>query len=362
MSRSLIGGITNRVLMLIAAALLGLSYVSAFANPARAWYLMLPGLFFFPLALLNAFLLLWAIVRRSKAFVIPLIALLPTLFFAGRYIKFGDSAENLPAGNGQTIRLVSYNVGRFANIRDRDGKIHRDDCRDSVFRFLSETDADIICLQEYYASDAGSLRSDLASRFPEYDCDYYVYTGKYGCFGNVILSRFPISEQGVIKFEHSSNLALYTDIRALGYEFRLYNCHFESYNISFSGIVKGIFERKDGILKETGQKMRHSLSLRPEQVDKVLEHISACPSETILCGDFNDSPMSYTYQRLIRGHRDTFCEAGKGYGATYSIFGLRIDYIFIPKLFGALSHSSPKIGFSDHYPVIAELGTGESNE
>ena len=65
MSKSLIGGITNRVLMLIAAALLVLSYASAFVNPAKAWYMMLPGLFFFPLALLNLFLLVWAVVRRS---------------------------------------------------------------------------------------------------------------------------------------------------------------------------------------------------------------------------------------------------------------------------------------------------------
>ena len=361
MSKSLIGGITNRVLMLIAAALLGLSYVSAFANPAKTWYLMLPGLFFFPLALLNVFLLLWAAARRSKAFIIPLIALLPTLFFAGRYVRTGSSEEKPAAESGQTLKLVSYNVGRFANIRDGNGKILREECKDSIFRFLARTDADIICLQEYYAPDAGRLRSEIASSFPGYDFDYYVYTGKYGCFGNVILSRFPISEQGVVKFEHSSNLALYTDIRACGHDFRLYNCHFESYNISFPGIVKGLFERRDGILRETERKMRHSLSLRPEQVDKVIEHISDCPTETILCGDFNDSPMSYTYQRLIRGHRDTFCEAGKGFGATYSILGLRIDYIFIPEIFETLSHISPKTGFSDHYPVISVLAPA-SNE
>ena len=62
MSRSLIGGITNRVLMLMAAALLVMSYASVFVNPAKAWYMMLPGLFFFPLALLNVFLLVWAII------------------------------------------------------------------------------------------------------------------------------------------------------------------------------------------------------------------------------------------------------------------------------------------------------------
>ena len=45
----------------MAAALLVMSYASAFVNPAKAWYMMLPGLFFFPFALLNVFLLVWAI-------------------------------------------------------------------------------------------------------------------------------------------------------------------------------------------------------------------------------------------------------------------------------------------------------------
>lgn len=342
--------------MLIAAALLVLSYASAFVNPAKAWYMMLPGLFFFPLALLNLFLLVWAVVRRSGAFVIPLLALLPTLIFAGRYLQTGDGGDSRDP-DAKTVRMVSYNVGRFANLRDRNGRIDRDVCEDSVCAFLKAADADIICLQEYYAADTDALHSGLESSFEGYDYDYYVFTGKHGCFGNVILSRFPILGQGVVKFDQSANLAVYTDIEAYGEKFRLYNCHFESYNISFPGIVKGLIDRKDGILKETERKMRHSLSLRPRQVDKVLEHIASCKSGTVLCGDFNDNPMSYTYQRLIRGHRDTFCEAGHGFGATYRILwpALRIDYVFLPETFRAVGHTTPKKRFSDHYPVISEF-------
>ena len=356
MSRSLIGGITNRVLMLAAAALLVLSYVSAFVNPAKAWYMMLPGLFFFPLALLNGFLLLWAIVRRSKAFVIPLVALLPTLFFLERSFRTGDSQENLQE-DLPAVKMVSYNAGRFSNLRDRAGKMLRSECEDSVFSFLAGTDADIICLQEYYVRDTETLREELAAKFPDYDYDFYVFTGRYGCFGNVTLSRFPILDQGVLKFDRSTNLALFTDIEAHGRKFRLYNCHFESYNISVPGIVKALINRKNGIWKETEEKMKHSLSLRPRQVEQVLEHISGCGVQTILCGDFNDSPMSYTYQRLIRGHQDTFRESGKGFGATYGVLwpALRIDYIFIPDDFTALAHCTPRIPFSDHYPVVSEF-------
>lgn len=357
MSKSLIGGITNRVLMLIAAALLVLSYISAFVNPAGTWYLMLPGLLFFPLALLNVFLLVWAIARRSRAFLIPIVALLPTLFFAGRYFQTGNSGTVLPETSGNNIKIVSYNVGRFSNIRDKNGKVCRKECEDSVYAFLRRTDPDIICLQEYFASDTEALRTAMETYFHDYDYDFYVFSGKHGCFGNIILSRLPILGQGVVKFEHSTNLAVYADIRAGGKAFRLYNCHFESYNISYPAIVKGLKHRKDGIWKETERKMQHSLSLRPEQVDKVLRHIADCPVETVLCGDFNDNPMSYTYQRLIRGHRDTFCEAGHGFGATYSVLwpALRIDYIFIPKTFEALSHSSPHVRFSDHYPVVSVI-------
>lgn len=366
MSKSLIGGIANRVLMLAAAALLVLSYASAFVNPAKAWYMMLPGLFFFILALLNLFLLVWAAVRRSNAFIIPLVALLPTLFFTGRYYQAGNASGSGELSGEGHVKIVSYNVGRFAALRGDDGKSRRKECEDSVFSFLKNTGADIICLQEYYVRDVSTLRSRLASEFAGYDYDFYVFTGKYGCFGNVTLSRFPIIGQGVVKFDQSANLALFTDIMVSGEQFRLYNCHFESYNISFPGIVKGVIDRKDGIWKETEQKMRHSLSLRPEQVDKVMEHISGCPEATVLCGDFNDNPMSYTYQRLIKGHDDTFCEAGHGFGATYRVLwpALRIDYVFIPDTYAALSHETPKPGYSDHYPVIVDIlaGTGHKND
>ena len=355
MSRTFLGGLTNRVLMTIAAACLVLSFLSSFINPAEAWFLMLPGLLFVPLALLNLFLLVWAVFRRSKAFVIPLVALLPTMLFLGRYFRFSSGAAD--GEGGVPVRIVSYNVGRFAMQPERSGIRDRKACADSVFSFLDDCDADIICLQEYCTDDNTSVRKELSGRFPGYSIEYYMYSGRAGHFGNVILSRFPIADKGVLKFDRSSNLALFTDIKVGKEGFRLYNCHFESYNISFPGIVKGVFDRTDDVLKETEQKMKHSLSLRPEQVDKVLGHIAGCPSGTVLCGDFNDNPMSYTYQRLIRGHRDTFCEAGHGFGSTYRVLWplLRIDYVFVPKGYDTVLHTSPKIGFSDHYPVISEF-------
>ena len=360
MSRTLIGGITNRFLMLIAAGLLVLSYVAAFIDPARVWYLVIPALLFLPFAILNVFLLFWALYRRSKAFVIPFVALLPTLFFVGRYIQI-DRDSSLSDIKGSPVRIVTYNVGRFmAGYKETDRKA----CRDSIFRFLKDSDADIICLQEVRARSGTELEKVFAANFRDYKLNYYVYTGKYGCFGNVILSRFPVTDKGVIRFEQSANLAVYADVALPGGTVRLYNCHFESYNISFPGIVKALSRSDNDIIRQTEQKVRHSQTLRPKQVDKVMTHISQCKSPTVLCGDFNDNPMSYTYQTLIKGHNDTFREAGKGFGATYSMLwpALRIDYILVPDNMQVLSHLSPKISFSDHYPVISEIISSEEQD
>ena len=83
-------GIAARVLMLLSAGLLALSYVSMLVNPAKAWYFTFFGLLFIPFILLNVIMLIWAICRKSRTFIIPLLALLPGLLFIGRYFRFAS--------------------------------------------------------------------------------------------------------------------------------------------------------------------------------------------------------------------------------------------------------------------------------
>jgi endonuclease/exonuclease/phosphatase family metal-dependent hydrolase len=89
----------------------------------------------------------------------------------------------------------------------------------------------------------------------------------------------------------------------------------------------------------------------------VLGHISDSPVEAFVCGDFNDTPMSYTYYKLSRGRDDSFRKAGEWFGATFSFFWplLRIDYVLCPEKFRALSHRTPHKPYSDHYPVVTEI-------
>ncbi len=354
-ARNRLFGITSRVLMLIVAALLALSYLSIVVNPAKVWMLSIFGILFVPLMILNVILLLWAVKRRSKSFMIPLLFLIPAFFFIGRYVQFNsDEAieQNVP---GNTVKVVSWNVGRFAMHNKNIGS--RRQCIDSVFRFISEQDADVICLQEFHVSDASRVKEYLKGKLKGYNAEYYLFTEKGGHSGNLTLSRIPVYGKGKIKFEESANLAIYTDYEVGEYRFRVYNCHFESYNVSFTGFIRAIARRDGMVMAQTGTKVKRSITRRPKQVDRVFTDIENCPVEAFVCGDFNDNPMSYTYYRMTRGRDDAFVKAGNGFGATYSLLWpmLRIDYVLYPERFRAISHEVPRVPYSDHYPVVTEI-------
>jgi endonuclease/exonuclease/phosphatase family metal-dependent hydrolase len=357
MARNRFFGLTSRVLMVIVAGLLILSYASIVVNPAKIWLISLVGIFFIPLSILNLILLLWALKRRSRSFLIPLLALLPAFFFVGRYVQIDSEEDRIArmSHTGNTIKVVSYNVGRFA--LDQGEFSSRSDCADSVFAFILEQDPDIICLQEFHISDVDNIRAMLRKRMSDYKAEYYMFPTGNGAFGNVTLSRIPVTNKGVIKFDGSANLAIYTDYSLYGRDFRVYNCHFESYNISMSGLLRAMTRKDSGVFTETGNKMKRSITRRPKQVDQVFSDIEKCPVESFVCGDFNDNPMSYTYFRMTRGRKDAFIEAGNGFGATFATLWpvLRIDYILFPERFKAISHDIPRVPYSDHYPVVTEI-------
>ncbi len=140
---NLVMGITSRVAMLVAAGLLLTSYLSIFVVPSPAWFMNLFGLLFIPFALLNFFLLLWALRRKSRSYWIPLLALLPAFIFVGRYFQFSSGGKEK---NESTVKIVTYNVGNFC-----EGRMHTPNdlpsfraTIDSVVNFLKSADPHIV--------------------------------------------------------------------------------------------------------------------------------------------------------------------------------------------------------------------------
>ena len=191
---------------LFMSALLLLSYVSVIVDPAKAWFFTLFGLLYpvvFPITLV---LFVWSLFRRSRMRPLLAIALLPSLFFAGRYYQFRSPSDTPQP----TLKVVSYNVGLFAHSKDDTPRLK---LADSVARYLRSLDADIICLQEFWLPLGEQPEAWLHRHFPAYDAEYYVFTGEKGRFGNVTLSRKGFEGKGKETFAKSTNLAIYTDVR-----------------------------------------------------------------------------------------------------------------------------------------------------
>ena len=114
---------------------------------------------------------------------------------------------------------------------------------------------------------------------------------------------------------------------------------------------------RDVVLKFSS-KMNEAYNVRAKQADIVAKTIEQSPYPVIICGDFNDVPVSYTYTTIKQDLLDTYATVGTGYGNTYShkLFPFRIDYIMVDPSFHPISSRAARVKYSDHYPVISTVG------
>ncbi len=337
--------------LIVSSAAIGMiiSYISIYINPSIVTFPLFFGLYFIPIALLNILILFIGIIKRSKSVWITFFILTPSLLFADRFVQWG---EPITGDQGLSLKIATYNVGLFVQ-----GKDSKEINRKEIFEFLKKESADIIALQEFYISDTNSIRRLLPSH--KYVTYFLFPTKKGGYFGNITYSKFPIINKGKITFDSSTNLCIYSDINFHNRPIRVYNTHLESHSISFTTLIKRLRESTsitDQII-DVHDRVAETFKRRGLQVDKIVKHSQSANIPTIICGDLNDTPMSYTYNSLSENHKDSFRQSGKGFSATYSFLWpmLRIDYILHPLPIWCKSHKTPRIDHSDHYPVLTEL-------
>ena len=101
-------------------------------------------------------------------------------------------------------------------------------------------------------------------------------------------------------------------------------------------------------------KMKKNFVKRATQADYIRQMLDAGEGPVILCGDFNDTPASYTYRTVKGDLTDGFRDCGSGFGYTFRqlkrIF--RIDYIIYSPDFKGVTYDSPNLDYSDHKPVV----------
>jgi len=329
-----------------------ISYLSVYIPPDKFWIPSFFGLAFPFFAAANIlFIIFWAVVKPRFLFL-SLVSVLVGWGFVSRYVQL--SGKNTDEDG---IKIVSYNVKNFSGIK---GSAQKENAN-TILDYLNNQNADIICLQETrlrrnnifnVANAVKSLKS----------IEHYQYASSGGTFGLITFTSYPVVKMGEIRYEKSPNMAIYTDVLIETDTVRIFNVHLQSYRLDPGkyNIIDspGLDEEKDiKEVREIGSKLKKAFQLRAQQVRQIRKVIEETPYPVIICGDFNDTPVSYSYQQLRGDLNDAFVGSGKGFGRTYigKLPSYRIDNILYSDSFESYNFRSDDFRASDHLPVSCVL-------
>ncbi|WP_244825439.1 endonuclease/exonuclease/phosphatase family protein [Carboxylicivirga linearis] len=353
-----------------AALALLLSVITAYISPAHTWILAFLG-FGFPILWIANLLLavLWAVKRRWQ-FLFPVIALLITWSHWNHTFQW--KGQSLPEDQvlESPLSVMSFNVRLF----DLYNWTNEKDVHEKIFDLIRKENPDVICIQEFYSTTKkGSFNENyILSRLNQYKYKHIEYhSGKRGQrnFGLVTFSKYPIVEKGTLRFEHTSNFSIHSDIEAHGQRVRVFNNHLESIRFSSKHLnfldslnYKNDKERREG-MKEISGKLKLAFQHRADQAERIGKHISNAPFPAIVCGDFNDTPVSYVYRKMKGDLKDAFVESGRGFGGTYNgnLPSFRIDFIFHDNRFNSYGFKKLNVNYSDHFPIMTTINLQDKN-
>ena len=243
------------------------------------------------------------------------------------------SEPNLkPRYDKKALKVMSYNVRSF--IDD-----NRERQMDSIVKIIKAVNPDILCLQEMGFSDIADSLLEPLKPMP--------HSLSRVNLSPAIYSRYPIikaSRMDTLKNFVWADIVIKKDKNNED-TIRVFNNHLHSTAIrrdDSNYIENHEYLEGDSLGKVHSmvKRLTENNRVRAEQADTLAALVAASPYPVIVCGDFNDTPVSYTYRTVARKLNDPYRKVGRGYSHTYRGFFdmLRIDYIFYSDEFEALSY------------------------
>ncbi len=357
------------IINIVSILILLLSAFSDQVSPNKLVIFAYLGIGFPFILIINiCFTIWWIIVRRWIYLSICFIALLICSGAIFTYLPIHTKTKNVPE---DCIKVLTYNVMRFVQF-----KKHTEKNPNNLILYILEKNADIVCIQEYGSTRDNYLITDqdinnvFKKKYP-YRKVSYSYRNTKGngqSYGVAVYSKFPIKSVKEIPFNSIYNSACAVELNIKGKHTLLVNAHLESNRLSvedrseYTSLFREIKEMDSKRVDEIGKKMAKRLApaykiraIQAETIAKVIEESKA--PYTIVCGDFNDTPISYS-RRTVKGDLiDSFVESGRGLGISYNQnrFWFRIDYIMHSKNMKSYNCTVDQVKYSDHYPVWTYL-------
>ena len=273
-----------------------ISAYSPYISPVRHPLWACAGLFF-PFLLLANFLCLlaWICIKWQYA-LFPLLVFIIGWDSVWTYCPLGTEKE--PEG-GEVIKLLTYNTRDIASAKEYDKEQGN-----PILNYLQNSDADIICLQEF--TPGGKVKQkDIDHALATYP--YHERVKGEGGSRLACYSRYPILSATAIDYKTESNASILYRLKIGKDTLVLINNHLESNKLDdhdksmYNDILKSPGEKniKDGG-KYLFRKLAKVVAIRAPQADSVAHAIAGNRTRYMLvCGDFNDSPISYAHRSTI---------------------------------------------------------------
>lgn len=337
-----------------------LSYLTSFINPQFAGWLSILGLTYPILLFCNiVFLIFWIYRKKATlAFSTFLCILIGWNYLTATIgVNYFSSTSS---SNTNQLSIMTYNV-RNIRVDGKFDKTKKLTKATETFRPVENQTPDIFCAQEFiYPSKwpiQNKLLEECITTFPFFASNEH---------GDIICSKYPIINKGEVKLTKKNDLPfnVFADIK-INNQFivRVYSVHLESNKVtddtqnieldSKNLQTKSTWRTIYNILKS----IKNNQKRRATQIKAITEHVKGSPYPVIICGDFNDTPLSYTV-RQTNFLQDNFAKKGTGLGSTYNgnIPFLRIDYILSDRRFKVIDTDIMKqYKASDHFPMISTV-------
>lgn len=350
--KSVIGTINGVVLILF--------LISAFSDrisPEVSVLFPYLGLCFPILCVLTiCFIIYWLFVWEWRFALVGVCVLLICKEPLTRYLPYHSREENIP--KEKVLKILTYNVMGFGY------KNHTKEEPNPTIQYIANSGADIVCLQEYIVGNSNDYLTNkkIFNALKMYRYHSLIHIGSSYI---AVFSKYPISKSRKIKYDTTSNGSSIHVLDIQGKKLTLINNHLESFKLTtedkshYSAFIKNMnSETLDGLKNSIDQKLGPTFQIRARQAEVIAQEIKKIDTEYILvCGDFNDTPISYAY-RTIRGSlEDAYVSSGKGVGITYNenFFWFRIDNIFHSANLRPINCTVDKVRYSDHYPLWCYL-------
>lgn len=357
-------GIVRQIIFatnIFAIILLFSSFLSWQVSPLKTNLFSYLGLGFGGILFINIlYLFLWILFSKWKLAFISLLSLglcyKPiTTFFPVNIIK-----KKVPESS---IKILTYNVQGFINERSKKAK------NNPLLSYVAEIDADIVCMQEYMVSKTGQsikTQRDINKILTQYKYKSVTplkSSSKSLTYGLACFSKYPIEKTTEIVFDSSYNGAAIYTININGSKYAVVNVHLESNSITAEDkkLYSDFIQNTDGtnlenVTTSIRNKLGRAYRIRTTQVKKIKSALQEMDVEgAIICGDFNDTPISYTYAQMKEGMTDSFVTSGFGPGISYNedFFLFRIDNIMHSPNIKSYRAKIDRVPYSDHYPLWA---------